>query len=95
VGISNSGGMQIMIFDEEIDNKIEKNLTGDWREDVDYLRAKVQDVCLERDQYKDDLDCLKTIFKEFLNDLTDPEMYGWAVSTEVVKKASSLKTYVN
>jgi hypothetical protein len=83
-----------MIFDEEIDTKIEKNLTGDWREDVDYLRGKVQDVCLERDQHKDDLDCLKTIFKEFLNDLTDPEMYGWAVSTEVVKKASSLKTYV-
>ena len=83
-----------MIFDAEIDNTIEKNLTGDWREDVDYLKDKVQDVCCERDQYKEDLDCLKTIFKEFLNDLTDPEMYGWAVSTEVVKKASSLKTYV-
>jgi hypothetical protein len=83
-----------MIFDTEIDNTIEKNLTGDWREDVDYLKSKVQDVCLERDQYKDDLDCLKTIFRDFLNDLTDPEMYGWAVSTEVVKKASSLKTYV-
>lgn len=83
-----------MIFDTEIDAKIEKNLTGDWREDVDYLKDKVQDVCLERDQYKEDLDCLKTIFSEFLNDLTDPEMYGWAVSTEVVKKASSLKTYV-
>jgi hypothetical protein len=84
-----------MIFDEEVEQTIEKNLTGDWREDVDYLRGKVQDVCLERDQYKDDLDCLKTIFREFLQDLTDPEMYGWAVSTEVVKKASSLKTYVN
>jgi hypothetical protein len=83
-----------MIFDTEIDNTIDKNLSGYWREDVDYLKDKVQDVCLERDQYKDDLDCLKTIFRDFLNDLTDPEMYGWAVSTEVVKKASSLKTYV-
>jgi hypothetical protein len=83
-----------MIFDTEIDNTIDKNLSGHWREDVDYLKDKVQDVCLERDQYKDDLDCLKTIFRDFLNDLTDPEMYGWAVSTEVVKKASSLKTYV-
>jgi hypothetical protein len=83
-----------MIFDEEVNKQIEKNLTGYWGTDVDYLKDKVQDVCLERDQYKDDLDCLKTIFKEFLNDLTDPEMYGWAVSTEVVKKASSLKTYV-
>jgi len=52
-----------MIWDKEIDRKIEKNLTGDWREDVDYLKDKVQDVCLERDQYKEDLDCLKTIFK--------------------------------
>jgi hypothetical protein len=83
-----------MIFGTEIDAKIEKNLTGYWGTDVAYLKDKVQDVCLERDQYKEDLDCLKTIFKEFLNDLTDPEMYGWAVSTEVVKKASSLKTYV-
>jgi hypothetical protein len=83
-----------MIFDAEVNKQIEKNLCGDWDEDVSYLRGKVQDVCLERDQYKDDLDCLKTIFRDFLNDLTDPEMYGWAVSTEVVKKASSLKTYV-
>lgn len=83
-----------MIIDEQLDNIIQRNLTGDWSEDVNYLRAKVQDTCLEREQYKEDLDCLKTIFKEFLNDLTDPEMYGWAVSTEVVKKASSLKTFV-
>ncbi len=83
-----------MIYDKELNDKIGKNLCGDWDEDVSYLRDKVQDVCCERDGYKEDLDCLKTIFKEFLNDLTDPEMYGWAVSTEVVKKASSLKTYV-
>ena len=83
-----------MIFYKEVEQHIEKNLTGDWSEDVQYLREKVQDVCLEREQYKEDLDCLKTIFRDFLNDLTDPEMYGWAVSTEVVKKASSLKTFV-
>ena len=84
-----------MIWDEAVEKTIEHNLSGDWTDDVRYLKDKVQDICHERDQYKDDLDCLKTIFKEFLNDLTDPEMYGWAVSTEVVKKASSLKTHVN
>lgn len=83
-----------MIWDEEVNKQVQKNLCGDWDEDVSYLRDKVQDICHERDQYKEDLDCLKTIFQEFLNDLTDPEMYGWAVSTEVVKKASSLKTFV-
>lgn len=83
-----------MIIDSELEKTIERNLTGHWSEDVDYLKTKVQDIALERDEYKEAVDCLKSIFSEFLNDLTDPEMYGWAVSTEVVKKASSLKTFV-
>lgn len=38
------------------------------------------------------VDCLKTKVLQFLKDLTDPEMYGHAVSSEVRVKAAHLKT---
>ncbi len=63
---------------------LDKKLEGDYSDDTDYLIRMVLDEQDEKLQLAEEM-------LSFLKDLTDPEMYGWAVSEEVRKKASALK----
>lgn len=67
---------------------LDKKLEGDYSDDTDYL------IRIILDEQDEKLQLAEEMFS-FLKDLTDPEMYGWAVSEEVRKKASELKKYLS
>lgn len=84
MGISNCRSVFTMKTYQSLDKKLE----GDYSDDTDYL------IRIVLDEQDEKLQLAEEMFS-FLNDLTDPEMYGWAVSEEVRKKASELKKYLS
>lgn len=71
--------------------QLDKNLTGDWSDDTDYLMRVCEDKQSEIDLVKEDAKCFAEDIINFLNDLTSPEMYGHAIPLEVRKRAVDLR----
>lgn len=74
--------------------QLDKDLTGDWSEDTDYLMRVCEDKQSEIDLVREDAKVLAEDMIKFLNDLVHPEMYGHIIPLEVRKKAVELRKSV-
>jgi hypothetical protein len=74
--------------------QLDKELTGDWSDDTDYLMRVCEDRQAEVDQIKEDAKVLADDMIRFLSDLVHPEMYGHIIPLEVRKRAVELRKSV-
>lgn len=73
---------------------LDRDLTGIWRDDTDWLIQTVVEVEGDRVQAEEDLKVIVDEVTEFLNDLTNPEVYGHAIPLEVRQRAVKLRAFI-